>query len=73
MATTETKFLAGWYRISGDEHFGNVRRDRAHPGKWVADLRNAAGDLIQFAGIWNTKREAADEVTHLIRRRERAA
>lgn len=76
MAITETKLLSGWYRVSGDEHFGNVKRERTgeHAGKWTADFRyRDSGDLIQYAGVWNTKREAVEEVEFLISRRERVS
>lgn len=73
MALTETKLLSGWYRISGDEFFGNVKHERRgeHRGKWTADLRiRQSGDLVQYAGAWNTKADAVEEVTHLINQRE---
>jgi len=60
------KMYSGCYRIraSGSHLFGQVRRcGRA----WHAEIREcASGALIQFAGIWTTRREAAHEVRSIL-------
>jgi hypothetical protein len=62
-----SKFLKGWYRVSGEHHFSNVRLERS--GEWFVDLRYSHnGDLRQLAGLWNTKREAVEEAERVIAR-----
>lgn len=59
------KLLGGWYRVSNGSYFSNVKRERT--GKWSADIRRSNdGVLIQYAGIWITKREAIEEATSLL-------
>lgn len=63
-----TKFLSGWYRLSNGVCFSNVKLETRGEfvGKWSADIRRANGDLVQYAGIWNTKREAVAEATRYL-------
>lgn len=70
----ETRILAGWYQVSNGEYFGNVRRGREYDGelksKWYADIRKSStGDLVRYAGIWDSKRDAVEEVTHILNTR----
>lgn len=67
------KLLYGWYRVSGEHYFSNVKLSakRGTLGCWSADLRlRHSGDLIQFAGLWDTKREAVEEAKRLIERHD---
>jgi hypothetical protein len=67
------KLLSGWYRISGQHYFSNVRltAKRGTLGCWSADLRvRSSGDLRQYAGLWDTKREAIEEAARLIERHD---
>ncbi len=65
-----TRFLTGYYRVSASDAFANVKLERhgEHRGKWVVDVRNKSGDLIQYAGVWKTKREAVEEAQFVLRR-----
>ena len=64
-----TKFLAGWYRLTGEHHFSNIKLE--NDGLWSADLRyQHSGELVRYAGLWSTKREAVDEATYLISRHD---
>ena len=76
---TTTKITAGFYQINAEDRgyccyqinaedrgYGNIicKRD----GKWHADIRTPEGELRRFAGIWNTYREAAEEVKYILAR-----
>lgn len=65
-----TKLLNGWYRVSGEYHFSNIKRGRAYGDtQWSADLRiRETGELVQLAGLWSTKRDAVEEAERLIDR-----
>jgi hypothetical protein len=66
-----TKFLHGRYRVSGEHYFSNVTLSgkRGTLGCWSADIRRSdSGDLVQYAGLWDTKRDAVDEAKHIIAR-----
>jgi hypothetical protein len=34
--------------------------------KWYADIRNYNGDIVRFAGIWDTRLEAVEEVIMIV-------
>jgi hypothetical protein len=61
-----TKWLEGSYRIANGTQWASIRKGRTHSGeltsKWYAEIRQADGVLCRHAGIWNTKREAAEEI-----------
>ncbi len=65
------RFLAGFYRVSAPQAFANVKLDRRgeHKGKWVCEIRSeVTREIIQFAGVWNTKREGVEEVQRVLQR-----
>lgn len=64
------KFLSGYYRIEAPLGYGNVKLSRGpeHKGKWLADIHNNSGDLVCYAGIWKTKKDAVEEVTNILTR-----
>lgn len=71
-ATLEmTKWGPGCYRIrKGGELFGQIHHDHPDfPRKWVAEIRyTETGNLRQYAGIWNTLKEAREEVEFILSR-----
>ena len=66
----QTKFLSGWYRVSGQHHFSNVKRSTAYGRvQWSVDLRRGHdGELVQLAGLWDSKREGVEEAERIIAR-----
>lgn len=66
MATT--KHCNGCYRVrldSNGEQFGQVRKN----GKWRAEIRDVGtGDFIRPAGIWDTRRDAVEEIESILER-----
>lgn len=67
------KLLNGWYRVSGEYYFSNVRltAKRGTLGCWSADIRKRdSGDLVQYAGLWDSKRDAVEEATRIIQRKD---
>lgn len=64
-----TKLLSGWYRLSGDYHFSNIKREGR---EWLVDVRvRSSGDLAEMGGLWTRKSEAFEEAARLIERRDR--
>lgn len=65
-----TRFFSGFYRVTASEAYANVKRERQgeHSGKWVVDIRNNSGDLIQYAGVWKTMRDGVEEAKFVLRR-----
>lgn len=59
------KHYPGCFRISdGGEAFGQIKKDGK---KWTAEIRySESGNIKQYAGIWNTKKEAIEEVVSII-------
>jgi hypothetical protein len=59
------KHYQGCYRISnGGEIFGQIKKDGR---KWIAEIRETdCGDIKRYAGIWNTKKEAIEEVIFIL-------
>ena len=46
--------------------FGQIIKDGR---KWIAEIRySSSGDIKRYAGIWNTKKEAIEEVVFIISR-----
>lgn len=65
---TIRKHYPGCYRLSLPNHstYGEVFSQIKKAGtEWAAELRYANGTLIQYAGIWNTRREAIEELLSL--------
>ena len=55
-------------RISNGTFFGQIRRVGR---EWHAEMRESvSGDLIRFAGIWKTRRDAEEEVRYLLEKPE---
>ncbi len=74
-ATKELKLIKhvdNHYRLISDTHFSNIRRGSKYSGeqssKWYADIRTTDGNLVRFAGIWNTRKDAIEEATWIIER-----
>ena len=61
------KHYQGCYRISdGGEIFGQIKKDGR---KWIAEIRySESGDIKRYAGIWDTKKDAIEEVVFIISR-----
>lgn len=55
------------YRVSGNgDRFGQIKRDGR---EWHAEIRDTeSGSLVRFAGIWNTRRDAIEEVEFILSR-----
>jgi hypothetical protein len=62
-----SRLLAGYYRITADRGYANVKRDR-ETGKWHGDIRNNSGDLVRYAGIWKSKKDAVEEAQFILAR-----
>lgn len=64
------RFMAGFYRITAPLAFANVKKERngEFKNKWCVDIRNNNGDIIQYAGVWNTKRDATEEAIRILGR-----
>jgi len=58
--TPAKKLLAGYYRLSGNDYYANIKKSR-DDGMWHAEIRNNDGKVVQFAGIWKTKKDAHEE------------
>lgn len=59
------RIIAGYYKVYQGPGYGfaNIHRQGR---EWHADLRNARGELTQYAGIWPTLRDALEEVLFLL-------
>ena len=54
-------------RVAGEDgYFVGIRRE---PDGWHAVVRDSLGDLVCFAGIWKTLRDATAEGVAVLRRR----
>ena len=63
--TKMSKWSKGYYKVTfGDKGFSNIRKETFGPNKnkWIADIRKPNGELRRFAGIWNTLKDALEEV-----------
>lgn len=62
------KYASGFYRVSGENYFANVKLD-SKDKKWHAEIRRRDdGVLVRFAGIWNTKKDAVEEAKFILER-----
>lgn len=60
------KITKGYWRATMlDGRFSNIHHQR---DGWHADIRNARGELVRYAGIWPTLRAALDEVAFILER-----
>jgi len=61
------KHYQGCYRVrDGGEFFGQVKREGR---TWVAEIRETnSGDLMRYAGIWSSKRDAVEECESILQR-----
>ena len=67
------KHYQGCYRISDERNvedpfsvFGQIYKDGR---KWIAEIRySESGDIKRYAGIWDTKKDAIEEVVFIISR-----
>jgi hypothetical protein len=62
------KFLKGWYRVSGEHHFSNVKLERS--GEWSIDLRLSESGDLDNGCLCSTKREAVEEAHRIIARKD---
>lgn len=67
---TFTRWLPGIYKANlgadciGRELFANIKKTGS---EWHAEIRCAAnGEIVRFAGIWSSLKDAKDEVSHII-------
>ena len=61
-----TKWMKGYYRLSADTKFAGIKHER---DGWHAEIRSRdTGDLIRYAGIWPTLRDAREEAERLLAR-----
>lgn len=65
--------LAGWYRTeSVTDCWDNRRFGQMHKksdGMWHAEIRDGdTGQILQYAGIWKTLRDAVEEVESTLNR-----
>jgi len=44
--------------------FGQIHKK----SKWEAEIRDKDGNLVRYAGIWNSKKEAVDEILFILMR-----
>ena len=57
------KHYEGCYRINYGDIFGQIKKVKR---TWQAEVRNTkTGQLIRYAGLWNTRREAIEELNHI--------
>ena len=64
-----TKLLTGWYRLSGEFHFSNIKREGR---EWSVDVRvRSSGEYREFGGLWNRKADAFEDAARLIANRDR--
>lgn len=68
MTHNEMKIMAGMYKVSTghSKHYANINKKG---NEWHADIRNGLGELEQYAGIWNTKKEAIEEAVSILERK----
>jgi hypothetical protein len=58
------KFCSRIYRTESVKgRFGQIKAERR---TWKAEIRTADGNLVRYAGIWKTLRDAQDEITHIL-------
>lgn len=59
------KHYEGCYRISNNgPFFGQVKKVNR---EWHAEIRQTeTGTLVRFAGIWNTRKDAIEEIDSLL-------
>jgi hypothetical protein len=70
-----SKIGRGFYQVSNGEYFSNLQKIEGwheyseYKGKWMADIRvSRTGELVRYAGIWNTMKEAREEAEWIITR-----
>lgn len=65
------KWHTGVYRVRLKDDNGNLShmfgQIRKNGRKWHAEIRHTdTGDLIRYAGIWDTLKEATEEIHHIL-------
>jgi hypothetical protein len=63
-----TKHYEGCYRVREDglAYFGQIKRVGR---EWHAEIRRGGdGELMRYAGIWSTKRDAVEECASILSR-----
>lgn len=64
------KVLSGFYQASNGTEYSNIHRGFRYTdelvSKWYADIRYKDGTVKRYAGIWDTFREALDEVEFIL-------
>lgn len=61
------KHYPGCYRVSCDKQaFGQIKKEGR---EWNAEIRSTTtGTILRFAGIWNTRKDAVEEVQSILTR-----
>ena len=60
------RWMAGYYRINNGERFAGIRR---HGRKWHVEIRQSStGNLLQYAGIWDSLHDASKEAEWVLSR-----
>jgi hypothetical protein len=70
MTAKVVRFLAGFYRVTieGGRAYGNVKKNK-ETRMWEGEIRSElSSQILRYAGIWNTKREAVEEVVWILER-----
>lgn len=64
-ATVVRRLRRGCYRVTLDhDHFGQITKEAN--GLWLAQIRaTESGNLIRYAGLWETRRAAVEELVSL--------
>ena len=66
--TTVAKHYDGCFRVRTDNEsrFGQIKREGR---EWHAEIRDKqSGQIIRYAGIWSTKRDAVEECCDILGR-----
>lgn len=69
MSNKLNKMYAGCYRTEARswdrEKFAQIKKQG---NEWLIEIREVAtGDLVQYAGLWSTLRDAAEEAVRVLR------
>ena len=65
------KLYTGCYRMTENHslYMGHIKKDRK-TGKWHASIKEkSTGATTRYAGIWNTRKGAIEEIEYILARR----
>lgn len=60
------------WRIAISDHpefIGQIHKENNR--KWTAEIRTEKGEIVEYAGIWKSKKDAIEEVIFGLKRKER--